>query len=51
MKTLRYQEKQCLLTEDGILLLRLRCSDGRVVSISAGVDDVSIVDIGSKLVG
>ncbi|CAF3498542.1 unnamed protein product [Fusarium graminearum] len=38
-------------TEDGILLLRLRCSDGKVVSISAGVDDVSIVDIGPKLVG
>ncbi|KAF0640561.1 hypothetical protein FPSE5266_10088 [Fusarium pseudograminearum] len=38
-------------TSDGILMLRLRCSDGRVVSISAGVDDVSIVDIGPKLVG
>ncbi|QPC74580.1 hypothetical protein HYE68_005332 [Fusarium pseudograminearum] len=38
-------------TADGLLVLRLLCSDGRVVSISAGVDDVSIVNIGPKLVG
>jgi hypothetical protein len=33
------------------LTLRLRCSLGKQVTLSAGLDDVSMVDIGPKLVG
>ncbi|KAJ4115422.1 hypothetical protein NW768_011274 [Fusarium equiseti] len=38
-------------TENAVLALSLRCSDGKVVTISTGIDNISIVDIGPKLVG
>ncbi|KAF9777507.1 hypothetical protein IL306_004397, partial [Fusarium sp. DS 682] len=37
--------------EDVTITLRLRCSDGKKVTISVGLDDVSMHDIGPKLVG
>ncbi|KAF5584418.1 uncharacterized protein FSUBG_12790 [Fusarium subglutinans] len=37
--------------EDVTVTMRLRCSDGKKVTLSVGLDDVSLYDIGPKLVG
>ncbi|KAF5646147.1 hypothetical protein F52700_1837 [Fusarium sp. NRRL 52700] len=37
--------------EDVTITMRLRCSDGKKVTLSVGLDDVSLYDIGPKLVG
>ncbi|KAF4503339.1 hypothetical protein FAGAP_493 [Fusarium agapanthi] len=37
--------------EDVTVTMRLRCTDGKKVTLSVGLDDVSMYDIGPKLVG
>lgn len=37
--------------EDVTITMRLRCSAGKKVTLSVGLDDVSLYDIGPKLVG
>lgn len=37
--------------EDVTITMRLRCSAGKKVTFSVGLDDVSLYDIGPKLVG
>ncbi|RBR19001.1 hypothetical protein FVER53590_10100 [Fusarium verticillioides] len=37
--------------DDVTVTMRLRCSDGKKVTLSVGLDDVSLYDIGPKLVG
>ncbi|KAF5692980.1 hypothetical protein FDENT_2418 [Fusarium denticulatum] len=37
--------------DDVTVTMRLRCSDGKKVTLSVGLDDVSLYDIGPKLIG
>jgi hypothetical protein len=37
--------------EDITITMRLRCSAGKKVTLSVGLDDASLYDVGPKLVG